>query len=92
MKYLIFPEDYDPMVAGGEPSESCIRMEITWTKEDTIRARELQKQAVVSETKVIGRWHIEIEDNDDPQQILTEMAMQYDEEAIHQNTAFDYTI
>ena len=62
MKYLIFPKGYNPMMASGPPDSDTLLMGISWTEEDTQKAKELKKQAIVSDSPVEGQWYTEVDD------------------------------
>lgn len=51
MKYLVFPEGYDPAVANGLPTAADAEAGDSWTQEDVDNMRQLEKQAVVQETE-----------------------------------------
>jgi hypothetical protein len=61
-KYKIFPKGYDPMVASGPVTPDIIAMGISWTPEDTERAKELEKQATISDTPVTSLWYEELKE------------------------------
>ncbi len=47
MKYKVWPEEFDPVIAAGPPSEDYLRVHLTWTKEDTERHRLLETQFTI---------------------------------------------
>jgi len=49
MKYKMFPEGYDPLVALGPCSPDYAALGCHWTPEDTKRMRELAKHFVIIE-------------------------------------------
>lgn len=59
MKIRIFPEWYDPHVAGGPPSE-WMRNKVgcNWSAADTARMQQMEKDAPVTEVEFppVGRW------------------------------------
>lgn len=64
-KFLVYPENYDPMVATGPPCEELISIGVMWTEEDTNKSRELESQARIVEVEdrrflPIGLWHQEV--------------------------------
>lgn len=59
-KYLVYPEGYRPMVAAGQYDVSLQKYGIEpWTLEDTLKMRELEKQAIISHSicPPTFRWH-----------------------------------
>ena len=61
MKYLIYPKGYNPMVASGPITNDLRKMGITWTEQDTQHALELEKQAVISDSMIVGQWYMKVE-------------------------------
>lgn len=58
--YKVYPEGYDPHIAYGPPYDDFIKMGISWTPEETKRARELEKQYEICPNPVTGRWNEKI--------------------------------
>ena len=58
-KYLLFPEDYDPVIANGPPTADYLEIGCSWTEEETRTQQELAKQAVIIEADnpPIKRWY-----------------------------------
>jgi hypothetical protein len=57
---MIYPEEYDPMVAEGPCTDQHILDGTSWTPEDTIRMRELEKQVTYSDIRPVKRWYIDM--------------------------------
>ena len=64
-KYLVYPDDYDPAVADGPPTEDYVKLGISWTKEQTEYARSLEEKAVIieAEKQPLGKWCLEIKED-----------------------------
>jgi hypothetical protein len=59
MKYLVYPEGYDPEIAAGPPKPYYLGLGYNWTPEDTKKMRALEDQSTVSDHVVDGRWCVE---------------------------------
>jgi hypothetical protein len=67
MKFKAFPEGYDPLVASHfPPNESYIQMGITWTKEQHLKAKELENQCFIVDSKSEFLWYQEISEDEIP--------------------------
>lgn len=60
-KICVFPEEFDPVIAQGPPSEESIKTGGTWTEEETNRHRLMRfdvEEMVADGSGPAGRWCI----------------------------------
>lgn len=63
MKYLAYPEGFDPVIAAGPPTDFYRSVGCEWTEKDTARMKELEKGAVILDHKPDKCWFREISDS-----------------------------